>query len=496
MNRELKMLAFDFGASSGRAILGRFDGEKLTTEEIHRFSNDPVEVRGTLYWDTLRLFHEIKQGILKCVNIGNKDIASIAIDTWGVDFGVLDENGNLLGFPVHYRDSRTDGMMEEVFKIVPQDEVYLKTGIQFMKFNTIFQLFAMKYNSSPLLKLTKTLLFTPDLLNYFLTGVKATEYSIASTGQLLDAEKRSWSEDIIDRLGLPRDIFTDVVPSGTIVGKLLPEIARELGAGDVSIIATASHDTASAVAAVPALDEDYVYISCGTWSLMGVESDEPIINDKSFAHAFTNEGGVSGKIRFLKNIMGLWLVQECKRQWEREGDNTTFAQLEDMARKEKPFAAFIDPDHDSFMAPGDMPNRIREFCKKTGQYVPQTKGEIVRCIAQSLALKYRFTVENLEVILDKKLPVIHMVGGGIKDKMLCQFTADATGRQVEAGPVEATAIGNLMVQALALGAVKDLREIRQVVKNSFPTTEYIPQDTAAWDEAYERFKKVIGGKNN
>jgi rhamnulokinase len=492
MSKNLKMLAFDFGASSGRAILGQFDGEKLTTEEIHRFSNDPVEVRGSLYWDTLRLFHEIKHGILKCMNSGHKDIASIAIDTWGVDFGLLDENGNLLGNPFHYRDIRTDGMMEEVFKIMPKDEVYLKTGIQFMKLNTIFQLFAMRYHCSPLFKLTKTLLFTPDLFNYFLTGVKTTEYSIASTSQLLDAEKGNWSEDLLNRLGLPGDIFTEIVPSGTVVGKLLPEIAKELGAGEVSVIATAAHDTASAVAAVPAIDEDYVYISCGTWSLMGVESDTPIINEKSYAHTFTNEGGVSGKIRFLKNIMGLWLIQESKRQWEREGDQSTFADLETAAWEAKPFVSFIDPDDDSFITPGDMPNKIRNYCQKTNQPVPETKGEVIRCIAQSLALKYRLTVENLEGILGKKLPVVHMVGGGIKDKMLCQFTANATARQVIAGPVEATAIGNLMVQAMALGAVRDLREIRQVVKNSFPAVEYIPQATAAWDEAYEGFRRIVG----
>jgi rhamnulokinase len=492
MKKPLKMLAFDFGASSGRAILGTFDGEKLTTEEMHRFSNDPVNIRGSLYWDTLRLFYEIKQGILKCVNSGHKDIASMAVDTWGVDFGLLDEKGNLLGNPYHYRDTRTDGMMEEVFKIIPRDELYSKTGIQFMKLNTIFQLFSMKYYNSPLLREAKTLLLTPDLFNYFLTGVKSTEYSIASTTQLLDPEKREWSAEILERLGLPKHLFTSIVPSGTVISSLSKDIVHELGTGEISVIATASHDTASAVASVPAIDEDYVYISCGTWSLMGVEIDQPVINNKSSLLSFTNEGGVNNKIRFLKNIMGLWLVQECKRQWDREGDKTSFAELEAMAREAKPFVSFVDPDHESFISPGDMPNKIREFCKNTNQPVPESKGEVVRCIAQSLALKYRKTVESLQDILGKELPVIHMVGGGIKDTMLCQFTANATGKEVMAGPVEATSIGNLMVQAMALGEVKTLREVRQIVKKSFPTTIYEPQDVNAWNEAYEKFKKIVG----
>lgn len=491
MQDTLKMLAFDFGASSGRAILGTFDGDKLTIEEMHRFSNDPVDIRGSLHWDTLRLFHEIKQGILKCVNSGHKDIDSIAIDTWGVDFGLLDENGSLLGNPFHYRDTRTDGMMEEVFKMIPKEELYAKTGIQFMKLNTIFQLFSMKHHNSPLLRQAKTLLLTPDLFNYFLTGVKSTEYSIASTTQLLDPENRVWSKEIMDRLGLPSDLFTEIVPSGTIIGTLSAEISKELGLGQAAVISTASHDTASAVASVPAVEDDFLYISCGTWSLMGVELDKPVINEKSSALCITNEGGASNKIRFLKNIMGLWLVQECKRQWDREGENLSFGELEAMANQAEQFVSFIDPDDEAFITPGDMPARIREYCKKTKQRIPESKGEVVRCIAQSLAMKYRWTVDNLEDILQKKLPVIHMVGGGIKDKMLCQFTANATNREVEAGPVEATSIGNLMIQAMALGKVKNLKEVRAVVKRSFPSAVYKPQEVEAWERAYEQFKNIM-----
>lgn len=492
MSKPLKMLAFDFGASSGRAILGTLEDDRLTIEEMHRFSNDPVQIRGSLHWDILRLFYEIKQGILKCVNSGHRDIASMAVDTWGVDFGLLDGDGNLLGNPYHYRDSRTDGMVEEVFKTIPREELYSRTGTEIMKINSLFQLYSMKYRNSPLLREAKTLLFTPDLFNYFLTGVKSTEYSIASTSQMLDAKKKTWALDVIERLGLPKDIFTDVVvPCGTVIGTLSPEIAHELGIGEIPVIAAAGHDTQAAIASVPAVNEDYVYISCGTWSLMGIESDRPIINEKSSKLSFTNEGGINNKISFLKNIMGLWHVQECKRQWDREGESLSFAQLESMAREAKPFMAFVDPDDELVFDPGDMPWKVKEFCRRTGQSVPESKGEIIRCIIESLALKYRLTLDSIEDILGRRIPVVHMVGGGIKDKMLCQFTANSTGREVAAGPVEATSIGNLMIQAMALGKVENLREARRVVKNSFPATVYQPQDAEAWAEAYEGFKKIV-----
>ncbi|MDK2799063.1 MAG: rhamnulokinase [Clostridiales bacterium] len=491
MQKIIKMLAFDFGASSGRAILGTFNGEKLTTEEIHRFSNDPVQVRGALYWDILRLFYEIKQGILKCVNRGHKDIASIAIDTWGVDFGLLDENGNLLGNPYHYRDSRTEGMMEEVFKIIPRDELYKKTGIEFMWFNTIYQLYSMKYYNSPLLDKASTLLLTPDLFNYFLTGVKKTEYSIASTTQLLDAEKRHWSTEIIEKLGLPKEIFTEIVPSGTIIGNLSTEIAEELGVDQIPVIATAGHDTQAAIAATPTQQDDFVYISCGTWSLMGVETENPILNEQSLKLSFTNEGGVDNKISLLKNIMGLWLVQECRRHWFKKGEEVSFDELGKIARQAEPFVSFVNPNDKIFISPGDMPNKIKEFCRKTNQPIPESKGQIIRCITQSLALEYKMTVESLEKLLGKELPVIHMVGGGIKDRLLCQFTANATGKQVIAGPVEATSIGNLMVQVKALGAVSSLKEMREIVKNSFSTNTYQPQEVELWNKAYEKYKNVL-----
>lgn len=491
MSDAIKMLAIDLGASNGRAILGILEDKKLTLQEVHRFSNDPVMVNGNLYWDILRLFHEIKQGVLNCVRLGHRDIHSIAVDTWGVDFGLLDGKGNLLGNPYHYRDKRTGGMMEKLQELISKEELYNTTGIEFMWFNTILQLYSMKRGNSTLLNEAKTLLLTPDLLNYFLSGVKTSEYSIASTTQLLDAYAKCWSDKIIDKLDIPRGIFTDIIPSGTIIGELTEELSKELGIQNLKVIAVAGHDTQSAIAAVPTEDEDFAYISCGTWSLMGFESNQPIINEKSMNLSVTNEGGVGGKITVLKNIMGLWLIQECKRHWDNEGQGCTFAELDEKVIHAKPFISFVDPDDISFIAPGNMPERIREYCRKTGQPVPETKGEVVRCITQSLALKYRMTLEKLEDLLGRKLPVIHMVGGGIKDKLLCRFTAEATGRSVIAGPIEASSIGNILVQAMALGNVKDLKEIRSIVKASFPIVTYTPTEKELWDKAYAIYKELI-----
>lgn len=490
MDGMLKMLAFDFGASSGRAILGRFDGHRLEVEEIHRFANEPVDVLGNLHWDILRLFHEIKEGIRKCGALVNRDIASISVDTWGVDFGLLDREGALVGNPFHYRDSRTEGMMEEVFRIIPPHELYSRTGIQFMKLNTLFQLYSMKAHGSSQLERADALLLTPDLFHYFLTGIKKSEYSIASTTQMLDAATGDWAYDLIDRLGLPGRILCDIVSSGTVIGQLSKSLAEDLRVDQAAVVAGAGHDTQAAIAAVPAMDPDFVFISSGTWSLMGVETDHPVINEKSDRYNFTNEGGVEGRTSFLKNIMGLWLVQECKRQWDREGRNLGFAQMEGLAGAAEPFRSYIDPNDDTFAAPGNMPERIREYCRRTGQPVPESDGEVIRCIYQSLAYKYRETVEQLEDVLGKALPVIHMVGGGIKDRMLCQITSDATGRKVIAGPVEATAIGNLMVQAKALGKVSNLEEIRKVVRASFPTETFQPRDVEQWNMEYEKYRRI------
>lgn len=492
MSKEYKFLAFDFGASSGRAMLAKFDGEKITLEEKHRFSNDPVMVNGEFHWDILRLFFEIKQGILKCVNSGDGDIACIGIDTWGVDYGLLDKNDKLITNPFHYRDTRTDGMYEEAFKKVSKEEIFNSTGIAFNWFNTLYQLLASKVSDDVALENAKTLLFVPDLLNFFLTGKKRTEYTIASTSQMFDSRTYDWAYDLLKKLDLPTDIYPELIFPGEIVGTLLPELSEELGIGEVPVVAVASHDTGSAVASVPVVgDEDFIYISSGTWSLMGVELDAPNVSEDAMKYNFTNEGGVNKTIRFLKNIMGLWLIQESRRQWDREGELLSFDELEAQANVAEPFASLIDPDYAAFQTPGNMPRRIREYCEKTGQKVPETKGEIVRCIAESLAFRYRYTIEGMEEVNNKKYNTIHIVGGGIKDKMICKCTANATKRVVEAGPVEATSLGNVLVQAMAMGAIKDLEEGRKVIKNSFDVARYEPEDSDKWDAAYLKWKEII-----
>ena len=495
MKNKYKFLAFDFGASSGRAMLATFDGKKITLEEKHRFSNDPVSVNGDLYWDVLRLFFEIKQGILKCANSGDRDIDCIGIDTWGVDYGLLDENGKLLGNPYHYRDTRTDGMYDEAFKIVSKEDIYNNTGIAFNWFNTLFQLLSAKLSGDVSLKNADKLLFMPDLFNYFLTGEKKCEYTIASTSQMFDSKTHKWSVDMLEKLGISTNLFADIVYPGEKIGVLKPELAEELGVEQIPVVAVASHDTGSAVASVPVeKGEDFVYISSGTWSLMGVELDAPMVTEDALNYNFTNEGGVNKTIRFLKNIMGLWLIQESRRQWDREGTLLSFDELEKQAKEATPFASLIDPDYHKFQTPGNMPKRIREYCQKTGQKVPETKGEIVRCIAESLAFKYRQVVEGMEDVTGKRYNVINIVGGGIKDKMICSFTANATGRKVSTGPVEATSIGNVIVQGMAMGAIRDLNEGRKIVKNSFPIEVYEPQDTDKWNEAYENWKKICNLK--
>ncbi len=486
-----KVLAFDFGASSGRAMLFEYDGNKVTMNEMHRFSNDPVMVNGEYHWDVLRLFFEIKQGILNTINAGHKDIEAIGIDTWGVDFGLFDENGKLITNPFHYRDTRTDGMMELADEKIGNKYIFEHTGIQFNFFNTIFQLFSMTQSNQPVLKIAKKLLFMPDIFNYMLTGVMKNEYTISSTSQLLNPYTKQWDKELIEKIGISPDLFCDIVKPGEVVGYLTDDICEELGCPKIPVIAVGSHDTASAVASVPHTGGyDYAYISSGTWALMGIEIDEPLINDASFKYNLTNEGGVGDKIRFLKSIMGLWIIQESRRQWIREGKEFSFAELENAAWESEALKSFIDPDYSAFAGPGNMPRRIREFCEKTGQPVPQSEGEIIRCIAQSLAMKCASTVKGIEDVIGKKLDTIHMFGGGIKDTMVCKFIANATGKRVVAGPVEATSTGNALVQFMALGKIKDLTEARQVVKNSFDNVEYLPEDSAVWEEAYNKFIEI------
>ena len=485
--KELKMLAIDLGASSGRGIVGSFDGEKLTLRENHRFSNDPVITNGRMYWDILRIFYEIKQSITQTVLDGD-NISSIGIDTWGVDYALLDKSGRMLANPIHYRDTRTEGITDHVAKTLPLSKLYAKAGIQSLNFNTIYQLAADLIDDPTVFERAERMLNIPDLLNYFLTGNMANEYTILSTGALLDAAKRNYAFELTDKLGIPRKLFGEIVQPGHRVGKLLPQVLSETGKTDADVINVASHDTASAVIAVPTQEEDFIFISSGTWSLMGTELKQPLINAKSEAFNFTNEGGANGTIRFLKNIMGLWLIQESRRQWRREGNEYSFAQMEAWAKECKPLRCFIDPDDASFATPGNMPERVREYCRRTGQHVPETVGEVVRCVYESLALKYRKTAESINELMGRQAKVIHVVGGGTKDNFLSQMTADACGIRVSAGPEEATAIGNLMMQAIAAGEVADLKQARQIVAASFELKTYEPSsDRAMWDEAYGRF---------
>jgi rhamnulokinase len=489
-----KFLAFDLGAESGRAVVGHFEGDRLHLEEIHRFPNGPVKVRDSLNWDVLRLWSEIQQGLALAAQAYGPELASVGLDAWGVDFGLLAADDTLLGNPHHYRDRRTDGMIEEAFRLVPRTEIYKRTGIQFMQINSLYQLLSMSRAGSPVLQATQTFLNMPDLFNFWLSGQKANEFTIATTSQCYDPRARDWAWDLLERMGIPGRIFSGsdqgIVPPGTVLGRLRTSVAQDTGASPLQVIASATHDTASAVAAVPAQSEDFIYLSSGTWSLMGIEVTEPIVNEQSLAYNFTNEGGVAGTFRFLKNIMGLWLVQECRREWARLGRSLTYDELTQLAANAPPFGPLISLDDSRFLAPGDMPGRIQRYCQETGQAVPQTEGQIVRAALESLALEYRLVAERLDEMAGRHLPALHIIGGGSQNQILNQFTADATGRSVVTGPIEATAIGNVLVQALALGVFSDLAEARALVRRSFDVETYQPRDTAAWDESYVRYSHL------
>ena len=484
-----RVLAFDFGASSGRAIIGEFDGEKISLREIHRFSNDPVSINGTVYWDVQRLFFEIKQGILKAKEDGGFD--SIGIDTWGVDFGLLRKDGTLIENPVHYRDKRNDGMVEKSTKYMSHERLYDITGIQFMDFNTVFQLLSLKENRPYILEEADTLLFMPDLLAYMLTGVKSTEYSIATTSQMVDLKTQNWSEEILDAFGIKKELLTDIVATGTVIGQLSDEICEELGVPKADVISVASHDTQSAVSAAPCEYEDFAFISSGTWSLFGTEVKEPIINEASKRLNVTNEGGYGYSIAFLKNICGLWLIQESRRQWIREGKEYSYAELEKLALECEPLKCFIDPDAPEFAVMGNIPERVKEYCKKTNQYVPQTVGEIMRCIYESLALKYRLTFDGIMECTGKSYDRIHVMGGGTKDKLLLGMTAQSCNVNVYGGPIEATALGNIAIQLISSGEIESISKARKIIANGENLTLYKPENRDGWDEAYERFTQII-----
>lgn len=484
-----RVLAFDFGASSGRAIIGCFDGDKITLEEVHRFSNDPVSVGGTVYWDVLRLFYEIKQGIIKAKIAGGFD--SIGIDTWGVDFGLIDSEGKLMENPVHYRDARTVGLVDEAFKTMPKEKLYGITGIQFMELNTLFQLISLKKYRPWMLERADKMLFMPDLFGYMLTGKMCAEYSIASTSQLIDLDKRTWSKEILDAFGIKESVFAPLVQPGTVLGELSKEVCEECGVDPVPVISVCGHDTQSAITSVPCEDGDFAFLSSGTWSLFGTELDKPIVNETSMNINITNEGGFDGSTGFLKNIIGLWLIQESRRQWKREGKEYSYADLEKLALAAEPFKCFIDPDAPEFVPHGNIPERVREFCRKTGQYVPETVGEIMRCIYESLAMKYRLTFEKLRECTERDYPVIHVIGGGTKDGLLCQMTANSCDRTVKAGPIEATVMGNVAVQLMSDGSVENIGQARKIVAESSELKIFEPKDTDKWAGAYEDFLKVV-----
>lgn len=484
-----QVLAIDFGASSGRAIIGTFDGEKISLEEVHRYSNDPVKVGNTVYWDALRLFHEIKQGIIKA---GQKaKIESIGIDTWGVDFGLIDKYGDLIENPVHYRDIRTAGLIEECAKAIPNEEFYKHTGIQFMELNTVYQLASLRKYRPYMLERADKLLFMPDLFGYFLTGNMTTEYSIATTSQMVDINTKKWATDLLQRLDIPTSLLCDIKPTGTVLGKVKADICEECGIDAVDVISVCGHDTQSAITAVPSQEKDFAFLSCGTWSLFGTELSEPIITDKSIAMNVTNEGGYDNSTGFLKNIIGLWLIQESRRHWNRHGNDYSYADLEKLALEAEPFRSFIDPDAPEFVPHGNIPERVREYCRKTNQPIPETTGQVMRCIYESLALKYRLTLDALQDCTGKTYPAIHIIGGGTKDGLLCRMTACSTGIKVVAGPIEATVLGNIAVQLLSTGDIKDIAEARKIIAASEGTKEYLPEDTENWNKAYSCFKNII-----
>ncbi|MBN1911765.1 MAG: rhamnulokinase [Pirellulales bacterium] len=486
---ERAYLAVDIGASSGRHVLGRFDGEKITLSEIYRFENGPVDAAGSIHWDLLGQWTHICRGLEAATDAS---VRSVGVDTWGVDFGLLGRNDELLGNPYHYRDARTNGILEEAYSVVPREEIFRQTGLQFMQFNTLFQLWAMRRAGSSALDTAETLLMMPDLFHWLLTGVKCNEFTEASTTQFHNPVAGDWAFDLLEAFDLPTRILGAVQPPGTNLGLMRPGLPI---AADV--VLPGSHDTASAVMAVPAASRpgerpDWCYLSLGTWALMGIESPKPVVTDEVLQLSFTNEGGVGGTTRLLKNICGLWLVQECRRVWNRAGRQWGWEDLNQLAAAAKPLVSFLDPDAQDFLAPDDMPEAIRQFCSRTGQPVPQDEGAVLRCALESLALKFRHVLGLCEQLAGGRIETIHMVGGGIQNRQLCQATANACGRRVVAGPIEATATGNLMMQAVSAGDVGSIAQAREVVCRSFEVQEYQPQDTAAWDEAYGRFvEKVV-----
>jgi rhamnulokinase len=481
-------LAFDFGAESGRAVLAHLQSGILTTEEVHRFPNEPVEYGGALHWDVPRLWFEVRKALARLDEV---ELAGIGVDAWGVDYALLGERGELLENPYHYRDRRTEGVMEEVLRKVSKEDIYEATGIQFMPINTLYQLFAARRQTPKLLEAAKYLLTIPDLFNYWLTGNAVCEFTNATTTQMVDPLKRTWASGLMQRLELPAHLPAPIVEPGSIIGTILPDIAGHSSIAGVRVIAPACHDTGSAVAAISAR-EGTAFLSSGTWSLLGTELDSPIITSDALRMNFTNEGGVNGTTRLLKNVMGLWMLQGCRQSWTARGLSYEYRELIELATREPSFGHLVDPDDESFLRPPDMLAAINRFCTRTHQPVPQEAGAYVRAVLESLAFKYRFILRNLEQVIGQRIEQIRIIGGGSKNRLLNQLTADASGRRVFAGPAEATALGNVAVQTVATGEAASLQEVRAVVDRSFPTEVFDPLDTDKWDQHAERFEQYCG----
>lgn len=487
---QKNIIGVDLGATSGRVILARAGDDRLRMEELHRFPNRMREIDGRFYWDIHALYEEILRGLSVAGGRGER-IDSIGIDTWGVDFACVDPDGDLLGLPRAYRDPYTDGVPEEFFRTVPRESVYAKTGIQVMNFNSLYQLYALNREQSPVLAAAEHVLFMPDALSYLLTGEQVCEYTILSTSQLMNPRTRELDGELLRAAGVDASLFARRVMPGERVGVLRDEVARRTGLGRVEVFAVAGHDTASAIAAVPAADERFAYLSSGTWSLMGIEVREPFINELTERYNFTNEGGVEGTTRLLKNITGMWILEQCIKEWKKEAIEYTYPEIVKMARDAEPFQSFIDPDDASFANPKSMIAAIKEFCTKSGQKVPRNHSELIRCIFESLALKYKNVLDKFRSLAPFPIERLHIIGGGAKNRLLNQFTANATGVTVVAGPSEGTAIGNIMLQARAAGCVNSLQEMRNMISEAIEIETFTPEDTDAWNAAYEKIKGLI-----
>lgn len=484
-------IAFDLGAESGRAMLGILNDGKLKIDELYRFPNIPVRINSHLYWDALRIWNEMKTAISKAQAASKTPLRSMGVDTWGVDFALIDKNGELLGNPYHYRDIRTNGVMEELFKKMSQEEVYYRTGIQFLRFNTLYQIYSMVLSKSPILHYASKFLMMPDLFNYWLCGSKVSEFTDATTTQFYNPAKKDWDYELLEELGIPTHFLPEIVKPGTMLGAVSQSLSDELKIDkSISIVAPACHDTASAVAAAPLRDKSSVYISSGTWSLIGVETDNPVINRKSLEYNFTNEGGVFGKFRLLQNVQGMWLIQECRRIWASQGKGFSYEELMALASRSRPFIAMINPDDPRFIAPFNMIEEIMHYLEESNQDKPKNEGELARVILESLAFKYRFVIEKLEDLTGLRISRINVVGGGSRNQLLNQLAADITGLKVVSGPAEATSIGNILMQAVATGLVKTHEEVRSIVESSFELEEFEPSFETGIDDFYNRFVEL------